>query len=102
MTTWAQRGAYYWQDDAGYRVAAFRVGGAVRYGAFASPLDYKIFANLCHPRYARGEAVPQQRAPLGCFADPESARAACARHADITQPAQGDTHGSADSSEQWF
>ena len=36
------------------------------------------------PRYVIGESVPQQRPPLGCFDDAESARQACAKHYDKT------------------
>jgi hypothetical protein len=77
---WTRVHAYCWQNDEGYRVAAFRVDGGFRYGAFAPAMNYEVFKDRMKARYALGESVPQQREPLGCFDDPEIAREACARH----------------------
>lgn len=78
---WTRIHAYCWQSDEGYRVAAFRAEGGIRYGAFAPAIDHEIFKEMMKPFYAIGESVPQQRPPLGCFDDPEAARQACAAHA---------------------
>jgi hypothetical protein len=77
---WTRIHSYCWQRDDGYRVAAFRVGGGLRYGAFAPAINYEVFKDRMKVRYALGQSVPQQREPLGSFDDAESAREACARH----------------------
>jgi len=78
---WTRIHSYCWQRDDGYRVAVFRAAGGFRYGAFAPAIDYEVFKERMKAYYALGEPVPQQREPLGCFDDAESARQACARHA---------------------
>ena len=78
---WTRIHSYCWQSDEGYRVAAARVGKEIRYSAFAPAIDYEVFKERMKAYYALGEPVPQQREPLGCFDDAESARQACARHA---------------------
>ncbi len=98
---WIKCGPFCWQNAAGYRIAAARVGERLRYSVFAPPAfaTYGEYAETLKARYAHGERVPQQRELLGCFDDPESARAAAARHL-TTQPAHGGDHANATSNQQ--
>lgn len=68
-----------WECE-GYRIAAAKLNEEWRYCAFAPPLSDTEFETLLKTHYALGEYVPQQRAPLGCYAKPEAARQACADH----------------------
>lgn len=77
---WERMHTYCWKNAEGYRVAAFRFAGGFRYGAFGPKIEYDIFKDRCKVRYRRGERVTQQSEHLGCFDDPESARAACVAH----------------------
>jgi hypothetical protein len=77
---WTRRDNWFWESDEGYRIAAARVNDCLRYSAFAPAMDYEIFKDRMKLRYRRGEPVPQQREPLGCFDDPNAARAACVVH----------------------
>lgn len=74
--SWASRGSDCWENAAGYRIAAFRVGGDYRYSLFAPPIGEREFDGRLKVRYARGERVPQRRELLGGFDDLASARAA--------------------------
>lgn len=79
---WSQRSRFYWEDTTGYRIAVAVTNGAWRYAVFAPTITNANHNKLLKPRYARGEYILSQREPLGVFDDPETARAACARHAE--------------------
>ena len=93
---WLPASRWHQQAAPGYRVAAARVGEALRYSAFAPALEYDRFRALLRERYARGEAVPQPAECLGYFDDADAARAACAQHAAIHFPNAGDDHADPD------
>lgn len=80
---WTRHSDFFWENHAGYRIAAAHVRGAIRYGVFAPPIDSDIFKNQTKTHYAIGEPVPQEREALGCFDDPDAARDACERHSQM-------------------
>lgn len=83
VSSWTRRGDHCWQNAAGYRVAAARVGDAWRYSLFAPPISEVAFEVALRVRYARAARVPQLRELLGVFDDPDAARRACVEHAGV-------------------
>lgn len=88
---WQKCGTGWWESDSGYRICACSRGQGWRYSAFAPPIGREALEEQLKVRYRIGEAVPQERAVIGCADDPEAARAMCRDHEQRYANATGQT-----------